>query len=270
LHAAALTGVGLEGGYSLYPLTPQAVEAGDLQKLCEAMRSGEIHGLNVTIPYKQVVLPLLDELTSVASATGAVNTIYRQNGRLVGDNTDVEGFTVDLRRNLEETGQSWGQNHLALVLGAGGSARAAVYALAVAGWGVWIAARRLEQARALIEFYGGVSITQARLSAMPLDARRLQVLLSERPIDLIVNTTPLGMAPREEASPWPDEISLPLGAFLYDLIYNPPETVLLKAARSVGLRSANGLGMLIEQAALAFERWTGRTPPLQLMAQAVQ
>jgi len=267
LHAAALADSGLEGVYNLYPLSPESVEGDRLQTLLQTMRSGVIDGLNVTIPYKQVVLPMLDELTSVASATGAVNTIYRRNGKLVGDNTDVEGFTVDIRRNLEKTGLNWENDRLALVLGAGGSARAVVYALVTAGWGVYLSARRLEQAQSLLESYASKSIS---LSAMPLEASALQALLSEKSINLIVNTTPLGMAPWEGASPWPVQIPLPPGVFLYDLIYNPPETALLKAAHVAGLRGANGLGMLIEQAALAFERWTGQAPSRQSMTQAVQ
>lgn len=258
LHNAALTAAGLEGSYSLFPVDPARPEA--LAALLERVRSGEIDGLNVTIPHKQSVLPLLDELSETAQAIGAVNTIYLRNGRLIGDNTDAAGFWEDLSPHLtspkfqraEFRGgtnlplphfrvSKMGEAGRGLVLGAGGSARAVVFALQAHGWNVSVAARRIEQAQALVTEFG----LQA---ACGLDS----------PIpnfELLVNTTPLGMTPDTETCAWQGDF--PPGAFVYDLVYNPPETLLIKRARAAGLQAANGLGMLIEQAALAFELWTG-------------
>jgi shikimate dehydrogenase len=153
LHAAALRAAGLEGEYRLYPVLPLPGGQAGLQALVNRLRKGELHGLNVTIPHKSSILSLLDELTPIAGAVGAVNTIYRIGDRLVGDNTDVGGFSADLERLLTRAGRNFpmaGSKPLAaLVLGAGGSARAVVYVLAQAGFQVWVAARRGEQAQEL-------------------------------------------------------------------------------------------------------------------------
>jgi shikimate dehydrogenase len=246
LHNAALTAAGLEGSYSLFPVDPAHQD--ELTTLLKRVRSGEIHGLNVTIPHKQAVIPLLDELSETAKAIGAVNTIYAQNGRLIGDNTDAAGFwddvssNIDIRKSKIENRKSPITNYRsALVLGAGGSARAVVFALKAHGWDVSVAARRIEQAQAIVAEFG----LQA---AQSLDSQTTG-------FDLLVNTTPLGMSPNIETCAW--DWGFPPRAFVYDLVYNPPETLLMKRARAAGLQASNGLGMLIEQAALAFELWTG-------------
>jgi shikimate dehydrogenase len=171
------------------------------------------------------------------------------------------------------------------VLGAGGSARAVVYVLARAGYQVWIAARRSEQAQELaISIENGLqtgstvstavrwqraSLTEssASIQGIPLTPVALRQL-PER-VALIVNTTPLGMAPHSGVSAWPDEIPLPPDACVYDLVYNPPETPLIHLARKSGLPVCGGLGMLVEQAALAFERWTGQPASRSDMLAAV-
>jgi shikimate dehydrogenase len=259
LHAAALRSTGLTGDYQLFPIQPFPEGQPALIELLRRLRQGDLHGLNVTIPHKQNVIPLLDELTPAAGAIGAVNTLYYRDGRLVGDNSDAAGFMTDLARFAPFT--AGGQPMTALVLGAGGSARAVVYALAHAGWQVRIAARRLEQARQLVEslkeFIGG-------LVAVPLEPAALT-----QPFSLLVNTTPLGMSPASFARPWPAELPFPSQAFVYDLVYNPPETRLVQEARAAGLRATNGLGMLVEQAILAFETWTARRPARQALWDAV-
>ena len=146
IHAAALRSCGLEGDYSLFPIHPDDKQ--ELKDLLARVRTGEIHGLNVTIPHKQNVIPLLDELTSTVQAIGAVNTIYLKDNLLIGDNTDAPGFIRDLKRFLTTETQSH-RDANALVLGAGGSARAVVYALLNDGWNVTIIARRTEQAQQL-------------------------------------------------------------------------------------------------------------------------
>jgi shikimate dehydrogenase len=259
LHRVALAACHLDGDYRLYPIPPGTERLDQLHTLLEQLRQDELHGLNVTIPLKQEVLPLLDNLAPAAQAIGAVNTIYSQEGRLVGDNTDAPAFLADLEEVFPGLGIP---EHPALVLGAGGAARAVTYALLQSGWQVVVAARRLEQARELIQsFCPSKDIRQ--LSAICLDRAAIE---AQAPgISLIVNTTPAGMTPHEADSPWPEDLPFPDGAFVYDLVYNPAQTRLVREARQAGLPAANGMGMLVEQAALAFERWTGQVPPRQAM-----
>ena len=257
LHEAALRSCGLDGSYALFPVPPDDKQG--IKDLLARVRNGEITGLNVTIPHKQNVIGLLDELSPVAKAIGAVNTIYRRNSRLLGENTDAPGFLADSSRFLTTETRRHG-NLEALVLGAGGSARAVVYALLHSGWNVTLAARRMEQAKQL-----AVSFTQDKLSVTnyPLSS----IDLSN--IKLIVNTTPIGMAPNVEQSPWQENLPLPPHAVIYDLVYNPRETQFVRDASAQGLRATTGLGMLIEQAALAFEIWTGHKPSREIMFEAV-
>jgi shikimate dehydrogenase len=249
IHNAALQASGLAGAYNLYPVPPFPEGKNSLQDLLLKMKSSEIHGLNVTIPHKQNVLPFLDILTPAARSIGAVNTLSLKNGQLTGDNTDWSGFLHDLNANfhLEETSTP----RQAIVLGAGGSARAVVYALLQSGCQVNITSRRPQQAQQLAADF---STRDHTVTTSPLDQ-----ICGSSEIALIINTTPVGMSPNINIAPWPVALPFPGQAFVYDLIYNPTETALMKAARSAGLQSVNGLGMLIEQAALAFEIWTGRS-----------
>ena len=259
LHKANLNVLGLAGEYKLYevPAMPNGKER--IVDLLNRLRNEEIAGLNVTIPHKKTVIPFLDNLTSPARDIGAVNTIYLNDGRLFGDNTDAPGFSSDFENVMKETGYQWktdssNNEHHALVIGAGGSACAVVYALAKKGWRVTIAARRLQQARELAHRYRGGD-SESLISDTTLNKSEINGL--EQQISLIVNTTPIGMWPNIDDSPWPENLNLPNNAIVYDLIYNPSETKLVKDARAAGLIAVTGLGMLIEQAALAFERWTG-------------
>lgn len=254
IHAAALNACNLQGNYSLFPIPPEDKPA--LQTLLNRVRAGEIRGLNVTIPHKQNIIEFMDELTPTAQVIGAVNTIYMRGDKLIGDNTDAPGFLSDLNRVIGNRELGIGKS--AIVLGAGGSARAVVYALASESWKVTIAARRIEQAEQLANSFP--------THHFPLTTFDLQPLT----FDLIVNTTPLGMTPNTESSPLPENLSLPTNAFVYDLVYNPRETKLVRDARAQGLNASTGLGMLIEQAALAFEKWTGHNPPRDLLYQAVE
>ncbi len=241
IHKAALKECDLKGDYSLFPIPPD--DLGALKALLARVRDGEIAGLNVTIPHKENVIPLLDELTPIANTIGAVNTIYMNNGKLTGDNTDVPGFLVDLKRFVEI-------RKSALVLGAGGSARAVVYALIVDGWEVAIFARRPEQVQELSAQFPSPDF---RIASIELTALNSLFSLPS----LIINTTPVGMSPNVDASPWPANLPFLPNTAVYDLVYNPRETKLVKDARAAGLPATTGLGMLVEQAALAFEIWTG-------------
>jgi shikimate dehydrogenase len=276
LHAAALREAGLAGEYRLYPVAPLPAGRADLEALIGRVRQADLDGLNVTIPHKQAVIPYLDALTPLAQHIGAVNTIYRSKthaGMLHGDNTDAPGFMADLHRQWPQApqpGAALGSN-AALVLGAGGSARAVVSALLMAGWQVTLVARRLEQAQAIQAGASGILDAQAggsQCAAISWDALP-ETIRAARPLSLIVNTTPVGMHPHVDRTPWPADLPFPQDVFVYDLVYNPMETKFVRAARSAGLAATNGLGMLIEQAALAFERWTGIRPSISAMRQAV-
>lgn len=284
LHQAALAAAGLEGVYRLYPIAPGegGGELRELKELLGKVRGGEIQGLNVTIPHKQTVIPYLDELTPTAQAIGAVNTIYRSAdfNRLIGDNTDAPGFLADLCASfphlchhslVEGFGlkvetpilqpSTFNQRH-ALVLGAGGSARAVVYALLQDGWNITLYARRPEQAETLATQFS--PFTNASQSFT------IQNSLFTIDHSLIVNTTPLGMTPNLATSPWPADLPFPEHAAVYDLVYNPRETKLVRDAHAAGHPATTGLGMLIEQAALGFELWTGREADREGMRNAVR
>jgi shikimate dehydrogenase len=254
IHKTALAACGLEGSYSLYPTQPGDRQG--LKKLLALVRNGEIAGLNVTIPHKQNIFPLLDKLSPTAEATGAVNTIWMHNGNLTGDNTDVPGFLEDLKRFLGQRKEESGNPKLALVLGAGGSAQAVVYALVNDGWEVTIAARRIKQAEDLANRYAQHALHYPNF----------------RPgnFNLLVNTTPVGMTPNTAVSPWPAGQPFPPNAAVYDLVYNPRETKLIRDAHNAGLSATTGLGMLIEQAALSFEIWTGCTPSREILWNTLQ
>ena len=255
IHSAALQSCGLDGNYALFPVHPDNKQ--ELGDLLACVRNGEITGLNVTIPHKQNVIELLDELTPTAQAIGAVNTIYMRDGKLIGDNTDAPGFLTDLKKTLNVSSSR--SHPSALILGAGGSARAVVYALLNDGWEVTIAARRIEQAERLV-----VSFMKHKLRITNYELSKID--LSN--ITLLVNTTPVGMTPNTDQSPWPENLPFPPHAAIYDLVYNPRETKLVRDACAQGRPAATGLGMLIEQAALAFEIWTGHHPSRQAMIDA--
>ena len=282
LHEAALAHYHLKGEYRLFAVPPLPEGAGQIETLVDGVRRGELDGLNVTIPHKPSVLAVVDRLSRVARAVGAVNTLYRDgHGLVVGDNSDVPGFLADLQDFLGEP-LTAGKG---LVLGAGGSARAAVYALARSGWQVTVLARRLGQAQELVsdlriatqesqegeklegELGEGIfRYTQGAVFEVTCAGLSVPELARAAPgTDLIVNATPLGMHPHPGETPWFEEVRFPPGAALYDLVYNPPITRLMGQARAAGLRARNGAGMLAAQAALSFARWTGCAPPFEVM-----
>ncbi len=203
----------------------------------------------------------LDELTPAAAAIGAVNTIVvREDGSLLGDNTDARGFVADLRAHqvsLADTN--------ALVLGAGGSARAVVYGLAEAGCAsVTLLNRTLSKA---VDLAAAIQplFPDCTLSALPLPAGVAQ---AAQDADLIVNCTSMGMTPNSDTMPWDEAVAFRPGQTVYDLVYNPPRTRLLQKAEADGARAIGGLGMLIWQGAIAFELWTGQQPPVDVMEAA--
>ena len=260
IHAAAFKSCGLHGEYSLYPIQPDDLQG--LKAILACVRSGEVTGLNVTIPHKQNVIQFLDALTPTARTIGAVNTISMQNGKLTGDNTDAPAFLTDLHSFLTMNSQDEDKN--ALVIGAGGGARAITYALVNDGWNVAVAARRVGQAQALIDQFPNHDSRLRCVGYHPASISRLFPAL-----DLIVNTTPIGMSPKVEDSPWHVNLPFPSCAAVYDLVYNPGETMLVRDAHLAGLPATTGIGMLIEQAALAFKVWTGHDPQREILVKDI-
>ena len=275
MHQAAFDRLGLDATYRALEVAPQ-----DLAQVVEGFRdSPTFLGANVTVPHKVNVMALLDELTDEARSIGAVNTIVRRGARLIGSNTDAAGFSRSLEELLPPLAES--RSARALVLGAGGSARAVVWALlrgggldrqradeprrpaaghVPTGFEVGVFARRPEAARALVaELGGGVAVTAAEVDDW------------FRGSDVLVNTTPVGMAgggaPGSNPAPAPLG-ELPRHAAVLDLVYRPAVTPLLEAAIQAGLPHANGLEMLVWQGAYAFETWTGRPAPVAVMRAA--
>jgi shikimate dehydrogenase len=260
IHTAALKACGLKGDYALFPIAAQDLQS--LKELLDSLRSGEITGLNITIPHKQTIIQLLDELTQPAKSIGAVNTIYSQNGNLTGDNTDAAGFMIDLKKFLAN--EVHGSQGKALVLGAGGAARAVVYALLKDGWQVILTARNPEQGRLLVAQFPGFN-TEIVFMDYSLTASHTQMPA----ISLLINATSVGMSPHGNQSPWSTGLPFPENAVVYDLVYKPRQTQLVRQARAAGLPATTGLGMLVEQAALAFEIWTGHIPPRSALFEAI-
>jgi shikimate dehydrogenase len=255
IHNAAFRELGMEGHYSLLPVE----RAEDLEKtLAGLKRDPDWTGANVTVPYKEKILPHLDRLEGAAADLKAVNTIVRRGDQLVGHNTDLPGFLADLKRNgMDATGKS------ALVIGSGGAARAVVLGLIQSGCFVTLVAVIREQADSLASElgHGRVKVVGWKDPALAGMAKTAA---------LVVNTSPVGMWPKTDATPWPKEIPLPESASVYDLVYNPIETRFLRETKLQGAKTASGLGMLVEQGAIAFELWTGVRAPREVMMRAAR
>ena len=248
MHNAAFKAVGLnDWKYELWN-TPIFELAARMKTVRE---SEDIAGCNVTIPHKQNVQQYLDEISPHAQAIGAVNTIYKRESKLIGDNTDWIGFLADLGfYGVDVTRLDGG----ALILGAGGAARAIAYALILSGMRVTIVNRSPDRATQLVS-------DMRRLFPEHLDGdgiyygRSVMYLAAQR--SLIVNCTSAGMWPRDNENPWPEDSPLPGESVLYDLVYKPRVTQLMEQAKTAGLQVVGGIGMLAEQGAAAFEKWTG-------------
>jgi shikimate dehydrogenase len=256
MHNAALAQLGWDGVYVAFDVAPEGLE--DAVRGLQALG---VAGVNCTIPHKEALLPLMDELSEEAAFIGAVNTIVFRDGRRIGHNTDAPGFLAALRAAGAEP-----EHKQVLVLGAGGSARAVVVALAGVGAQVTIANRTLARAEELAAELNA-KIHADRVRAATLSETALEAVLAEA--DIVVNTTSVGMSPRVDAMPEVPLERLRADAFVYDLIYNPLETRLLREARQRGAGGANGAGMLARQGALALELWTGEAAPTELMEQVI-
>jgi len=258
LHNAAFRAQGVNAVYVATPVRPDALRAG-----VEGLRALQFLGANVTVPHKEAVRPLLDDVSERAAAVGAVNTIVREGDTLRGDNTDVTGFLAPL---ADEAGDTL-EGAPMLVFGAGGAARAVVYGLLdrYAPARLTLVARRPEQAEALAADLGGYD-PQGALRTTTFDAAGEAVRRSR----LLVNATPLGMAPETDGTPWPDAADFGSDHVAYDLVYNPEETRFLREAAERGATTIGGLDMLVEQAAASYEQWTGRPMPTDAVYEALR
>jgi shikimate dehydrogenase len=269
IHDAAFAALGIEARYLPCPTPPDRLGAP-----IDALRAGEIAGANVTVPHKVAVRERLDKESVLASALGAVNTIVRNRDGLRGENTDVAGFL----HALTVAGVADGRGRLAVVLGAGGAARAVVWALVETGYAVIVLNRSTERRS---EFLGvldraarGVGTSASpprarapvRLAGAPLTSE--SIVAAGARADLLVNATSAGAAPDIDDSLWPDDRPVPARLTVIDIVAWPPETRLVRQAREGGARAHGGLEMLIGQAAASFSLWTGREAPIEVMRKA--
>ena len=254
LHNAVFVALGIDAHYEARLVTPD-----DLASAVAALRAPDCLGGNVTAPHKRAVMDYLDDVSAEARALGAVNTVVNQGGRLSGSNTDAAGLARWMRlASIDATYKR------ALVLGAGGAARAAVWALADLGaTSILVLNRTAERAQDLVTSF------RQRLPRADLKWGNLAEAAepARAPWHIVVNATSLGhdgSAPEVHPGCYsPDSVAI-------ELAYNPPETMFMLAARQAGARAENGLGMLLHQAALAFERWTGQPPPMAIYEEALK
>ncbi len=253
MHNAALEALGLDWAYVPFDVDPENAAAA-----VAGLRALGLAGINVTVPLKERVLMLLDDVDDAARQIGSVNTIHNRDGRLYGYSTDGEGFL----RSLEAAGHPT-RGRDVLLLGAGGSARAVAFALAAQGCHCRIANRTEERAQSLAAEVNARYAGTASVAVWGADAGRF---------DLLVNTTSLGMQPNEAAVPALPPEAFARRPFVYDLIYAPSETRLLAQAKEAGCETLNGVGMLVWQGALSLALWTGLALteiPVKAMERAV-
>ena len=249
MQQAAFDELGIDARYELWDRTPMALGEAIIE-----IRSEDFLGANVTIPHKERVVPMVDRLTEEACASGAVNTITRDGRRLVGHNTDVRGFKVALDRLVGKQKMP----KQAVVLGAGGGARAVVYGLITEGFQrVIVFNRHLHRAEGLVKHFGR-SAAHMELRAMPWHESIIEAEVAKTKV--LVNATSIGLA--GDASPVPAEV-LHGELLVLDVIY--ARTPLLRDAAAVGAATADGELMLLHQGAAAFTLWTGQPAPLELM-----
>ncbi len=253
MHNAAFNALGIDAEYRLAP-----VEPGRLGAFIETLREPEVMGASVTIPHKEEVMRHLDHVDGTARAIGAVNTVVNREGQLTGHNTDATGGAKAL---TEAYGGLDGSD--VTILGAGGASRAITYQVSREDCRVTVLNRSVDRARRLVEDVRPTASTE--LSYGGLD--RLPAVIGDT--DVLINTTPVGMSPNTSDSPVPARL-LHGGLFVYDVIYNPVKTRLLRDAEAKGARVLSGVNMLVYQGAEAFKMWTGVEPPIDLMQRIVE
>lgn len=255
MHNAAFAALGLDFHYDVLPTPVDALELS-----LNHLRHADVAGANVTIPHKEAVLPYLDSLSAEAKAIGAVNTIVNRAGKLHGYNTDAQGFMRGLAALYPPSQLKMKlKTSKVLLLGAGGAARAILYALKEAETGhISIFNRTAGKAEALIK---DLQLSKASVVDSTAVAKGH---------DVIINTTPIGSSDSQPQQSLIASEDLPSQGIVCDIIYRPAETLLLQKAKRKGLATQNGLPMLLQQGALAFEMWTGQEAPLEIMQRSLE
>ncbi len=257
MHEAAARALGVELRYERFEVAPE-----DLAAAIAAKHAAGIRGYNLTVPHKEAMMSLIEDVAPAARAIGAVNTVVGADGQYLGYNTDAPGLV----RSLEDAGVSISGARV-VVLGAGGAARAAVMGLAEAGAAeIRVLSRRTKQSEALCRSMADA--VGCSLEAAPLGEAGRHF----RGASLLVQATSATLGSNPDARAFADSLpieALPIGAAVVDLVYKPLKTTLLARADARGLHTIDGLGMLLHQGAIAFEMWTGLEPPLDVMRAAL-
>jgi shikimate dehydrogenase len=256
MHNAAFRATGVDYLYVAF-----RVRSEELGRAIAGMRALNIRGLNVTTPHKVAVIPFLDELDDLAEKIGAVNTIVNDNGTLKGYNTDSTGF---LRALLERGIEPEGKN--VLIMGAGGASRAISFILAEGGAHLAILNRQLELDWANNLAHRISQIFSTKVKALELNRENLAKNLGKA--DILVNATSVGMSPDINQTPVDSDL-LKRDLVVFDIVYNPAKTRLLREAKATGARTINGIEMLVWQGALAFQLWTGVKAPVDVMKKEI-
>jgi shikimate dehydrogenase len=252
LHNAAFRADGLDLVYLAVPTPPAAIH-----EVVAALGAVEVVGANVTVPHKRAVVEACDVLTGEAQLVGAVNTLHWTEDGLVGDNTDARGLGEALTEQLAPAaGERW------LLLGTGGAARAAAVALGRLAGAVTVVGRRQAAAQDVAELAARAGATDVEVVLTDQQQRLTDAVAAAR---TVLNATPLGMSGEPLPAPC---MALRADQVAYDLVYDPAQTPFLAAARSQGAAGYHGLGMLVGQAAVSYERWTGRSAPRSTMFEA--
>ena len=250
MHNAAFKNKGEDYVYLAF-----RVKKEELGKAIEGMRALNMRGLNITIPHKVAVIQFLDELDPLADKIGAINTIVNNNGVLKGYNTDATGFLQALlERGIEP------KEKRVVILGAGGASRAISFILAERGSSLVLLNRTWDKAKVCVDRIS--EIFQSEATALKLNRENLTTALSEA--DILVNATSVGMSPNINETPVTSNLLKP-SLIVFDIVYNPIKTRLQREAEVAGATVISGLDMLVWQGALAFEKWTGRKAPVNLM-----
>ncbi len=257
MHNNTFAAMGLDYHYSLLPTPPD-----ELDPTMKHFAAQNFVGGNVTMPHKQAVMAYLDEISDDARVIGAVNTIHYQHGKLFGYNTDAIGF---LNALLELGYQPAGMR--VVMLGAGGAARAATFALARAGVGrITVINRTVERGQRLVDEMAR-AFPACRIGFKPLQPQSL--IAASSAVDLLVNATSVGMEPQDGVSVWPEDLPIPDDTIYYDVIYKPAKTRFLERAEAAGHPTLNGVGMVVHQGVAGFKIWTGQEPPVDVMRRTV-
>ncbi len=268
MHNAAITDLGLNFVYLPFNVKPQ-----DLEDAIKGFKAQQLVGVNVTIPHKQVVMPMVDQLSTQADLIGAVNTLIFEEDQIYGHNTDAEGFIQAMEETLSLSQIELPRHAIkVVVLGAGGAARAIIVALALNGATEIIVANRTKaRAEQLIrdlgcKFSGLGRVNQVQLKFAEINSEELanHICTSQ----LLVNTTSVGMITNTEIDLF-DLDALSARTVVYDIVYTPPVTALMKAAQIRGCPTIGGIGMLVHQGAIAFQKWTNVVPSVSIMRQAL-